>query len=339
VDGEIVDADAEADGLAFGALPPVIDRNRALLISLPWHPPDSMSHTPQIVALSSSPAQERSVGEGDLFLDSRGNLTAAIHIRPGSARSQEIRASLRSGSDREQRSLLEQLAEHLFSGATNVHGEILHLTDPEQPLEVTLQCHVPQFLSMQRGRRTIGQLAPLLGLRTALTNSANRHSPLLLDSAFSENTVFHLHLPQGVGVAALPRDFAVHSEFGDYAVKFSHANGQLNVTRQFEIPVQVIEGQRYPRFRDFVTEIDEAEHQQIILDIRGSSSLHEISQPVSGRSSVSTFSRIRSCAKSHPEPKPSLHACVLSQLLGEGERLRGSCAIAERGLPGGGSAG
>jgi hypothetical protein len=283
VDGQIVDADAEADGLAFGALPPVIDRNRALLISLPSNPPEQMSDTPQVVALSLTPAQERSVGEGDLFLDSHGNLTAAIHIKPGSARSQEIRASLRSADDQQRLSFLERLAERLFSGATSVHGQIVHLNNPEQPLEITLNCYVPQFLNMQRGRRKIGQLAPLLGLRTALTSSATRHSPLLLDTAFLENAIFHLHLPQGVAVAVLPRDFAVHSEFGDYAVKFSYANGQLNVARQFEIPVQMIEAVHYRGFQDFVQKIDEAEQQQIILDVSGSSSLRETSQPVSMR--------------------------------------------------------
>jgi tetratricopeptide (TPR) repeat protein len=280
LDGQVVDTDAEADGLAFGAVPPAMDRSKALLISFPLHPPDQMPHTPQIVAVSSSPAQERSVGEGDLFLDSRGDLTAAIHIRPGSARSQEIRASLRSGSDRERRSLLEQFAQRLFSGATHIHGQILHLSNPEQPLEIVLQCDVPQYVDMQHGRKKIGQLAPPLGLGNAFTNSATRRSPLLLESAFSENTVFHLHLPQGVTVAALPRDFAIHSEFGDYAVKFSHADGQLNVARQFDIPVQLIEAQSYPKFRGFSEEISEAEHQQIILDIGSSSPLRERSSPV-----------------------------------------------------------
>jgi hypothetical protein len=130
---------------------------------------------------------------------------------------------------------------------------------------------------MQHGRKEIGQLAPPLGLANAFTNSATRRSPLLLDSEFSENTVFHLHLPQGVTVAALPRDFAIHSEFGDYAVNFSHADGQLNVARQFDIPVQLIEAQSYPKFRGFSEEISEAEHQQIILDIRASSPVRETS--------------------------------------------------------------
>jgi uncharacterized protein DUF3858 len=283
VDGQIVDADAETDGLAFGALPPIIDRSHALLIGLPSHATDQMSQTAQIVPLSSSPIQERSVGEGDLFLDNRGNLTAAVHIRLGSGRSQEIRASLRSGNDHERRSLLEQLAEHLFSGATKVTGEVLHLSDPEQPLEVELQCNVPQFLNMERGHRKIGQLAPLLGLPAAFTNYATRHSPLLLDSGFSENTVFHLHLPPAIGVAALPRDSAVHSEFGDYGVKFSNSDGQINVTRQFQIPAQVIAAQNYPEFRRFAEEIDEVEHQHIVLLVRSSSSPREGSQPVAAR--------------------------------------------------------
>jgi tetratricopeptide (TPR) repeat protein len=277
--GEVVDVDPNVDGLAFGEIPPGLDHSRVLLVALDTRAAEKGPHTPEFVALNSSPARERSVGTGDLFLDSRGNLRVSVQITPGAARAQEIRSSLHSRTDREQRTFLEQLAERLFVGATDVRGQLLHLNDPEQPLNIILQCEVPQFLKMQPGRREIAQLAPLLGLGSDLTIESTRHSPLLLDSVLSETTVFHLHLPPAVSVAGLPPNIFLHSEFGEYALKFSRGDGQLNVERQFDIPVQVIETQLYPDFRRFVKNIDEAEHQRIVLEIRAVSSLRQALQP------------------------------------------------------------
>jgi hypothetical protein len=261
--GEVMDADAEADDLAFGEISPTLDPRNALLISLGPRKSDK----PEIVALSLRPLQERSVGEGDLFLDSSGNLSASIHVRLGAARAQEIRAALRAGGTREQQNLFEQLASRIFPGATEIHGEISHASDPEQLLELSLQCAVPQYISMQPGLKETGQLAPLLGLRNSFGKALRRSYPLLLDSVLSESTMFHLHFPAGVAAASLPHDFTINSEFGDYAVKFSEANGQLNVTREFHIPVQLVPAGRFPAFLEFARKIDEAERQRITLSV------------------------------------------------------------------------
>jgi hypothetical protein len=263
VDGEIIDADAEADDLAFGDISPALDTRNALLVRLGARKSD----TPEIVAVAVPPLQERSVGEGDLFLDRNGNLSASIRVRLGASRAQEIRAALRSGSLRAQQDLLEQFASRIFAGATDIHGEISHLADPEQPLELSLQCAVPQFISMQPGMRETGQLAPLLGLRNSFGKAARRSYPMLLNSVLSESTIFHLHLPEGVAASTLPHDLIMNSEFGQYAVRFSQGNGQLNVSREFDIPVQVVAPERFPVFLEFVRRIDEAERQRITLAI------------------------------------------------------------------------
>ncbi len=263
VNGEVLDADAEADNLAFGDISPALDRHNALLISLDTGKLDK----PGIVALGTSPLQEESVGEGDLFLDRNGNLSASIHIRPGASRAQEIRAALHTEGGRERQDLLEQFASRIFSGATAVQGDISHAVEPEQPLEVSLRCTVPQFINMQPGLRETGQLAPLLGLRNSFGKALRRTYPMLLNSVLSESTVFHLHMPDGVTAASLPHDLIINSEFGEYAVKFSESNRQLNITREFHIPVQMVPAERFPAFLEFARRIDEAERQRITLAI------------------------------------------------------------------------
>lgn len=267
VDGEIIDADAEADDLAFGAVASDLDRRKALLIGAAADYLHETAADSTVVALSIKPGQEQSMGEGDLFLDRRGNLSATIRLRLGATRAQQIRTALRSGGDNELQRILQQLAARIFPGAVNVHGSVNHAAEPEQALEITLQCQVLQFMSMQPGRREIGQLAPLLGLGSSLTSDGIRRSPLLLDSVLAESTVFHLHLPAGVSADALPHNFELSSEFGNYAVTYSQMNEQINVTRQFAVPVQVVEPGQFAAFRAFAQHIEEAERQQIVLKI------------------------------------------------------------------------
>ncbi|HET9182584.1 MAG TPA: DUF3857 domain-containing protein [Candidatus Angelobacter sp.] len=266
IDGEIVDADAEADDRAFGALPFDLDSRRALLIAPAADDVHGGAVRPELVALSMNPSQEQSRGEGDLFLDRRGNLSATIRVRLGAARSQQIRTALRIGGDNELQRLLQQLAGSIFTGAVDVHGSAIHAADPDQALEVTLHCQVPQFINLQAGSREIGQLAPLLRLPPSPA-SGIRRSPLFLNSVLAESTVFHLHLPAGISAGALPRDFAVKSDFGDYAVTYSQTDGQINVTRQFDVPVQVVKPGRFTAFLAFARQIEQAERQQIILKI------------------------------------------------------------------------
>lgn len=264
VDGEIIDVDPEADNLAFGALSSELDPRNALLLA----PTTGEVRGPDLVSLSMNPAQEQSVGEGDLFLDRSGNLTVSIRVRLGATRAQQIRTLLRSGGNNELQRLLEQLAARIFPGAINVHGRAIHPADLEEALEITLHCEIPQFMSMQSGRREIGQLAPPLGLRFPLASGGMRRSPLILDSVLAESSVFHLHLPTGVSADALPRNFEINSEFGSYALTYSQMKGQIDVTRKFAVPVQVVEPGRFTALRDFAQQIEQAEREQIILKIK-----------------------------------------------------------------------
>lgn len=266
--GEVIDADAQADDLPFGSIPPDLDAHTALLIPLTLPNMDNRDVFPEVISLSARPMQEQSVAEGDLFLGISGTLAASIRIRLGATRAQEVRAILRSGGDTERQNYFEQLASRIFSGATDVRGRVLRISDPEQPLELKLEFSVPHFITAQAGLKEISQLAPVLGFHSFAGKSENRRFPLLQDSLFFESTTFHLHLPPGVFIDSAPRDFFTSGEFGVYAVRFSQQQEQLDVTREFEIPVQVVEPQRFPAFVAFARAIDEAEHRPIMLRVR-----------------------------------------------------------------------
>jgi len=269
---DTIDTDPELDDLAFGALPADLDSKGALLI--PLNPPNAGLNAtpPEVVPLFTPAADEQSTGEGDLFLDNGGNLSASIHVRLGATRAQEARTALRSADERGTQIYFEQLAARLFPGATTVKGKALHLADPDEPLELSLQFEVLQFLNLQPGLIEIAQLAPTLGLRGVFSKNGDRRSALFLDSVLFESTVFHLHLPPGISTHSLPSDFVTESDFGEYAVRFSQRSGQVDVTREFRIPVQMIAPERFPSFVGFARRIDEAEHRHIVLEMQSTAS-------------------------------------------------------------------
>jgi len=259
--GESADVDAESDDLPFGAIPPTLDAREAHLIPMLLEEEKKT----EIVALNPQLAGEKSLAEADLsFTD--GDLVANIHVQLGSVRAQEVRAMFRNSGERERQAFFEQLAMRIFPGATSVTGIAAHEGDPEQPLALSVHCTVSQFINRQSGAAEIGQLAPTLGLATLYAKSPTRRFPLLIESLFFESTVFHLHLPDGMEVHSLPGDFTEKTEFGEYALRFVRMTHQVDIHRDFRIPVQVIAPEKYRAFVNFASRIDEAERQRISLE-------------------------------------------------------------------------
>jgi len=260
---ESVDVDAESDDLPFGAIPPSLDAREARLIPLLA----GEEKKPEIVALNPQIADEKSVAEADLSF-SDGDLAASIRVRLGSMRAQEVRNLFRSAGEREKQAFFEQLAMRIFPGAASITGTATHENDPEQPLKLSVRCTVPQFINRQSGTAEINQLAPALGLATLYAKTPTRKFPLLIDSLFFESTIFHLHLPEGMEVHSLPADFTEKTEFGEYALSFVRMPHQVEIHRDFRIPVQVIAPNKYGAFANFAMRIDEAERQRISLENR-----------------------------------------------------------------------
>jgi tetratricopeptide (TPR) repeat protein len=260
--GETADVDAESGDLPFGSILPSLEMREALLVPLAL---DEVKKS-EIVTLAVKIGNEKSLAEGELsFL--QNDLVADLQIRLGAARSQEVRGLLRNAGERERQVFFEQLAMRIFPEAAAVNGSTRHESDPEQPLELSLHCTVPQFISRQNGPIDIDQLVPSLGLRAQYAKTTARRFPLYIESLFFESTTFHLHLPDGIRMHSVPADFAGRSEFGEYAVRFAHSARQIDIHREFHIPVQVIAPEKYAAFTRFAREIDEVERQRISLEL------------------------------------------------------------------------
>jgi tetratricopeptide (TPR) repeat protein len=261
--GELTDVDAESDDLPFGAIPPWLDPRDAHLIALMAEEEKRSG----LVALAARTASEKSLAEADLSLH-EGDLVANIEVQLGSVRAQEVRILLRNGGEQERRSFFEQLAMRIFPGATAVTGTATHENDPEEPLKLSVHCTVPQFINQQSGAAEVNQLAPALGLATLYAKMPTRKFPLYIEALLFESTVFHLHLPGGMEIHSLPSNFVDKSEFGEYALRFVRLPHQVDIHRDFRIPVQVIAPEKYAAFLNFALRIDEAERQRISLETK-----------------------------------------------------------------------
>jgi hypothetical protein len=258
---EPIDVDAESDDLPFGAIPPSLDAREAHLV--PLRAEDERK--PEVVALTVRLSNEKSLAEADLSFQD-GDLVARIEVQLGSVRAQEIRSMLRNAGERERQAFFEQLAMRIFPGATAVTGAATHENDPEQALKLSLRCTAPQFINRQNGTAEINQLAPTLGLGSLYAKTTARRFPLYIESLFFESTVFHLNLPAGMEVRALPADFAEKTDFGEYALRFVRSTHGVDIHRDFRIPVQVVSPEKYAAFVRFALRIDEAERQRISLE-------------------------------------------------------------------------
>jgi len=266
LNGESVDVDAESDDLPFGAIPPFLDSRDALFVPLLAEE----EKKPEIATLATRQANEKSLAEGDLSFH-QGDLVADIQVQLGSMRAQEVRSMLRNAAEHERQAFFEQLAMRIFPGATAVTGSALYENDPEHSLKLSLHCVAPQFIGQQNGTVEIDQLAPALGLAGLYARTPARKFPLYIESLFFESTVFHLHLPAGMDVRSVPADVAEKSEFGEYGVRFVQSPHQLDIRRDFHIPVQVVAPEKYPAFVSFALQIDQAERQRITLDVTNAS--------------------------------------------------------------------
>ncbi len=272
-DGGIFDVDAEADDLPFGVISPALKTNDALLVPLIAED----TKKPQITELATGQSAEKTSAEAQIKFE-HDDLVADLHIRLGAARAQEIRSLLRNAGERQP--FFEQLALRIFSGATAIMGSSAHEDDPEQPLEISIHCIVPQFITRQNGHLDFDQLTPALGLRAQYGKASTRKFPLYIESLFFESTIFRINLPENVQVISLPKDFDEKREFGEYSVRFVRSAQKIEIHRDFHIPVQVITPEKYAAFAEFARHIDDAERQRISLELgKDASAQHQYRLP------------------------------------------------------------
>jgi hypothetical protein len=264
--------------LGFGVLPPTISHEDALLVpvseanlrealtlSLQNQKGDRSDAAPLIVPVPASVGDEQSIADGDITIDSDGNMTAQVTIHMGVARSAQIRGTLNGIEPGERQHFLEQVARRIFPGTMSAEGEIRNENDPERAVELQFSCRAPRLLSFNGHTAELDQLAPALGLRQ-MYGLGPRQFPLYIDAPLIETATFRVHLPAGLRVVQRAADLRLHNELGEYSVEFRYpTESEIDIRRAFRIPVEVVAPDRFEEFASFARQIDAAEQQRITL--------------------------------------------------------------------------
>ena len=275
-DGQDVAVDAETDGLAFGALSPGVARSDALLVPLASEQVNGEQaaelRRPAIVPVPGSPTPEQSVAKADVRIADNGDLEANVHIVLGSWRGSQMRTILSGIEPAGRPAFFQQLASRLFAGVSEASGEVRFEHQPDRPLEIQMHCRAPQFVKLSASAPSgpmtaeLDQLAPTLGLKKMYGPMGARRFPVFVDTPLVETATFFVHLPVGVEVLRLAQDTELRSEFGDYSLTFRRLGAsEVEIRREFRIPVQVVAEDKIDEFRDFAGRIDNAERQRMTI--------------------------------------------------------------------------
>ncbi len=257
--------DAETEGLGFGGINAKVERKDALQVAL-----DLPSGMPLIVPVPAPLANEHSTAEGDVSFDSAGGLTAHIVIRMGEARGAQMRTTLGGIEPQDRKRFFEQLAARIFPGVTYASGEVQNESDTDAPLILILDCRATHVADFSETPTELDQLVPTLGLKSMYATASLRRTPLLIDTPLFETSTFRLHLPDGMRFTSPPPDMTRTSDFGSYSVTFEQTGAQtIEVRRDFDIPVQIVETDRFSSFGRFAQDIDDAERQHLPLQHSG----------------------------------------------------------------------
>jgi hypothetical protein len=194
-------------------------------------------------------------------------VTADISIQVGAWRGVQMRESLaEAGTQRAE--FFEHLARRIFPAAENVTGEIRNELDPERSLEIMIHCTSPQQIDLAGGTADLEQLVPGLGLKSLYPGVTGRRFPLYVSAPLFETTTFRIHLPDGVNIARPANDVRTQTEFGSYSVIFRQPEPRLlEITRSFDVPVQVVAPDKLVEFAKFEGQIDSAERQKVGLEV------------------------------------------------------------------------
>ena len=258
--------DIQAQGMTLGGVSPRWDRREALLVPLQIEDEDDKP----LVSFSSRQT-EQSTAAGDLRISSTGDLQAKVTITLGSWRSAQMRTTLSTTEPADRTQFFRDMANRIFSGATDVTGSVRNEHSLAAPLQVVLSCRVPQFIDVAEPQVNIDQLVPSLGLRRIYNTTNSRHFPLYVDTPLSELTTFRVTLPAGIRLSRRINNAEVRNSFGRYRVSSREVNPNVfEVTREFDIPVQVVTPGRYADFAAFAALIDQAERERFTLSVASS---------------------------------------------------------------------
>ncbi|MEO1074536.1 MAG: DUF3857 domain-containing protein [Bacteroidota bacterium] len=244
--------DATDPLLPFGMLPRQARRGKAWVVD-----EDRPEWVPVTVPMRATEALTV-----DAHLSGTGALTSHLRFRAEGYEALDARTAIREGG---LRSFVEALAQGL-PGATIDSSRVVHLDEPEQPLEIYATVRAEGYA------QTADDLLffnPVVLQRQGASpfRSPERTYPVDFGDTTEKRLTVQVHLPEGYVVDEMPEATAFRMPGGGlhYTCRLTAGDGRLLVRRKATREVTRIETDAYPDLRAFYDRVAAAEEGMVVL--------------------------------------------------------------------------
>ncbi|QDG51613.1 DUF3857 domain-containing protein [Persicimonas caeni] len=180
------------------------------------------------------------------------------------ARGQNAVYYRRSLEDPERRDeVFEKQLAGVYPGAELISATYKNLGDLEKPVEISFKFKGGRLERSNHGREFIFPYGAPKDLLSAYAKQASRTQDLTIRLPFENHTTMRYRLPATESFEQVPRDTKVESKFGTVTIDFDKKSDHLSVDIRYNIAVQRIKAEDYPKFRQFVSEMTAALNETI----------------------------------------------------------------------------
>lgn len=212
---------------------------------------------PRPITVPTDGIVDRVVYRGDIQLKPDGSaeveLVQTLHGKYGTG----LRAALAEVPQQRLRDVIEtRLVGQALHGAQLIKYSLLHLEEPDEPLEIRTRSRVPAFAQLSGNVLSITPpFAPRIGQLAALPA---RQTPLLLVETNHQLVELRLHLPPGASLAQAPLSEKIGDGGRQVLIQDRKDGDTVLLHRELVLPSGRVQPGAYPAFLRFARHADDA---------------------------------------------------------------------------------
>ncbi|MCA8944447.1 MAG: hypothetical protein KDB80_17930, partial [Planctomycetes bacterium] len=200
----------------------------------------------------------------DVKLDADGSALVHMVHEPRRSHAVAVRESL-GNEPAKRREVLERELSALFGSIEIVSVATSGLADLSAPVRVEVEFRCKELATRQGGDLVLepGFADDFL---SAVTSKKEREFALILGPPWSTRQRVVYRLPDDFGPIGVPEPSQLDPRFGSFSSRWTRrADGSLEVERELSLETNRIEPQEYPAFREFATDVGQADRRTVIV--------------------------------------------------------------------------
>jgi hypothetical protein len=240
--------------LPFAYLPPALRRTDAYVIE--------SEKGPVRVTIPSGAGNDEIQYQGDFRLAPNGSADADIVLRSTGRHAMDVRGGLAQLGAAQVRDALEgNVVGRALRGARLVKHEVRNMEDVDQPLDILLRVHIPNFAQRVGKGWTISP--PFTPSLSRLAVLRSRKTTMILNAPVDQSVRLRIELPAGFVVSSLAGERRIADGERTLVIKDRVEHNTLVLDRTLHVPASRIEPGQYPGFARFAQSVDDALAQTI----------------------------------------------------------------------------